>query len=234
MTPHKDVSLIDEGETAQAQHAPSVLDDAIERGIAELNAIRYQRDGEDNPIPNDRRLIERLYAAMFVAPSVPDKLCYDSRWEISIDYVDGWNAAVDMMRGKSPSWHCPDCCIAFPFGQPEQCPHDDVRCNGLLAASPESSPSADRAELPLSSDRADLAASIASAGKVAPDAFASWPRNVLEQLAADLYAFIQELGPHPLERLEQHARYEAALRTIAEYGCASKDWQLARDTLNGK
>ena len=56
------------------------------------------------------------------AQNIPEKLCYDSRWEISIDYVDGWNAAVDMMRGKSPSWHCPDCCIAFPFGAPEAKP----------------------------------------------------------------------------------------------------------------
>lgn len=71
------------------------------------------------------------------AQNVPEKLCYDSRWEISIDYVDGWNAAVDMMRGKSPSWHCPDCCIAFPFGAPKSCPHDDARCNSLLAAAPE-------------------------------------------------------------------------------------------------
>jgi hypothetical protein len=72
-----------------------------------------------------------------IAASVPEKLCYDSRWEISIDYVDGWNAAIDMMRGKSPSWCCPDCCIAFPFGQPKACPHDDGRCNALLAAAPE-------------------------------------------------------------------------------------------------
>ena len=72
------------------------------------------------------------------AQNVPEKLCYDSRWEISIDYVDGWNAAVDMMRGKSPSWHCPDCCIAFPFGAPKSCPNDDARCNSLLAAAPES------------------------------------------------------------------------------------------------
>jgi hypothetical protein len=72
-----------------------------------------------------------------VPASVPEKLCYDSRWEISIDYVDGWNAAIDMMRGKSPSWCCPDCCIAFPFGQPKACPHDDGRCNALLAAAPE-------------------------------------------------------------------------------------------------
>lgn len=57
---------------------------------------------------------------------------------------------------------------------------------------------------------------------------------MLEQLAADLYSFIQDLGPMPRERLDQHARYEAALRTIAEQGFASKDWQLARDTLNGK
>ena len=66
------------------------------------------------------------------APSIPEKLCYDSRWEVSIDYVDGWNAAVDTMRGKSPSWHCPDCCIAFPFGAPKSCPHDDTRCNKTL------------------------------------------------------------------------------------------------------
>ena len=75
-----------------------------------------------------------------VPASVPEKLCYDSRWEISIDYVDGWNAAIDMMRGKSPSWCCPDCCIAFPFGQPKACPHDDGRCNALLAAAPEAKP----------------------------------------------------------------------------------------------
>lgn len=74
------------------------------------------------------------------AQNVPEKLCYDSRWEISIDYVDGWNAAVDMMRGKSPSWHCPDCCIAFPFGAPKSCPNDDARCNSLLAAAPEAKP----------------------------------------------------------------------------------------------
>jgi len=74
------------------------------------------------------------------AQNVPEKLCYDSRWEISIDYVDGWNAAVDMMRGKSPSWHCPDCCIAFPFGAPTSCPNDDARCNRLLAAAPEVQP----------------------------------------------------------------------------------------------
>ena len=72
------------------------------------------------------------------AQNIPEKLCYDSRWEISIDYVDGWNTAVDMMRGKSPSWHCPDCCIAFPFGAPKSCPNDDARCNSLLAAAPES------------------------------------------------------------------------------------------------
>ncbi len=71
------------------------------------------------------------------AQNTPEKLCYDSRWEIPIDYVDGWNAAVDMMRGKSPSWHCPDCCIAFPFGAPKACPHDDARCNKLLAAAQE-------------------------------------------------------------------------------------------------
>mgnify|MGYP001767245174 CR=1 FL=1 len=71
------------------------------------------------------------------AQNVPEKLCYDSRWEISIDYVDGWNAAVDMMRGKSPSWHCPDCCIAVPFGAPTSCPNDDARCNRLLAAAQE-------------------------------------------------------------------------------------------------
>ena len=64
--------------------------------------------------------------------NTPEKLCYDSRWEVSIDYVDGWNAAVDMMRGNSPSWHCPDCCIAFPFGAPKACPHDDARCNKTL------------------------------------------------------------------------------------------------------
>ena len=74
------------------------------------------------------------------AQNIPEKLCYDSRWEISIDYVDGWNAAVDMMRGKSPSWHCPDCCIAFPFGAPKSCPNDDARCNSLLAAAPEAKP----------------------------------------------------------------------------------------------
>ena len=74
------------------------------------------------------------------AQNIPEKLCYDSRWEISIEYVDGWNAAVDMMRGKSPSWHCPDCCIAFPFGAPKSCPNDDARCNSLLAAAPEAKP----------------------------------------------------------------------------------------------
>lgn len=77
-------------------------------------------------------------------------------------------------------------------------------------------------------------ARVSSGCRVSPDVFCSWPRPVLEQLAADLYSFIQDLGPAPRERLEQHARYEAALRTIAEYGYASKDWQLARDTLNGK
>ncbi len=83
---------------------------------------------------------ESSYIPLYTLPgaqNVPEKLCYDSRWEISIDYVDGWNAAVDMMRGKSPSWHCPDCCIAFPFGAPKSCPNDDARCNSLLAAAPE-------------------------------------------------------------------------------------------------
>lgn len=79
------------------------------------------------------RRIKPLYKASR-PQNTPEKLCYDSRWEISIDYVDGWNAAVDMMRGKSPSWHCPDCCIAFPFGAPKSCPNDDARCNRLLAA----------------------------------------------------------------------------------------------------
>ena len=85
------------------------------------------------------RVGQKLYA-LPGAQNVPEKLCYDSRWEISIDYVDGWNAAVDMMRGKSPSWHCPDCCIAFPFGAPKSCPNDDARCNRLLAAAPEAKP----------------------------------------------------------------------------------------------
>lgn len=71
------------------------------------------------------------------AQNVPEKLCYDSRWEISIDYVDGWNAAIDAVRGKSPSWYCPDCCIVFPFGEPKSCPHDDARCNRALAAAPK-------------------------------------------------------------------------------------------------
>lgn len=233
MTHHNDVPLIDEGKTAQAQHAPSVPMAVIVDYLVSISALVARRD-DAKAQAEIGDLLKMIASAPKPAPSVPDKLCYDSRWEISIDYVDGWNAAVDMMRGKSPSWHCPDCCIAFPFGQPEQCPHDDVRCNGLLAASPESSPSADRAELPLSSDRADLAASIASAGKVAPDAFASWPRNVLEQLAADLYSFIRDLGPHPRERLEQHVMYRAALGAIAEQGSASKHARLARDTLNGK
>ena len=83
--------------------------------------------------------VQPLYA-LPGAQNIPEKLCYDSRWEISIDYVDGWNAAVDMMRGKSPSWHCPDCCIAFPFGAPKSCPNDDARCNSLLAAAPETKP----------------------------------------------------------------------------------------------
>ena len=71
------------------------------------------------------------------AQSAPEKLCYDSRWKISIDYVDGWNAAIDAVRGKSPSWYCPDCCIVFPFGEPKSCPHDDARCNRALKAAPE-------------------------------------------------------------------------------------------------
>lgn len=79
---------------------------------------------------------DKLYLAPG-AQNVPEKLCYDSRWEISIDYVDGWNAAIDAVRGKSPSWHCPDCCIAFPFGAPKSCPNDDPRCNSLLTAAPE-------------------------------------------------------------------------------------------------
>ena len=71
------------------------------------------------------------------AQNVPEKLCYDSRWKISIDYVDGWNAPIDAVRGKSPSWYCPDCCIVFPFGEPKSCPHDDARCNRALKAAPE-------------------------------------------------------------------------------------------------
>ena len=78
----------------------------------------------------------KLYA-LPGAQNVPEKLCYDSRCEISIDYVDGWNAAIDAVRGKSPSWYCPDCCIVFPFGEPKSCPHDDARCNRALTAAPE-------------------------------------------------------------------------------------------------
>lgn len=88
------------------------------------------------------RISEHLPAGMMIyalpdAQNVPEKLCYDSRWEISIDYVDGWNAAIDAVRGKSPSWYCPDCCIVFPFGEPKSCPHDDARCNRVLTAAPE-------------------------------------------------------------------------------------------------
>lgn len=77
------------------------------------------------------------FCVLLGAQPAPEKLCYDSRWEISIDYVDGWNAAIDAVRGKSPSWYCPDCCIVFPFGEPKSCPHDDARCNRALTAAPE-------------------------------------------------------------------------------------------------
>ena len=98
--------------------------------LTKLTVSAYQQSG----------LCADTIAALEATPStrLPEKLCYDSRWEIPIDYVDGWNAAVDMMRGKSPSWHCPDCCIAFPFGAPKACPHDDARCNKLLADDKES------------------------------------------------------------------------------------------------
>ena len=130
--------------------------DALRAKIAEMEKqepVKYEFQGQDGvwyPFINQRHYentvadgswpIRALYA-LPGAQNIPKKLCYDSRWEISIDYVDGWNAAVDMMRGKSPSWHCPDCCIAFPFGAPKSCPHDDARCNSLLAAaSPEAKP----------------------------------------------------------------------------------------------
>ena len=34
-------------------------------------------------------------------------------------------------RGEC-QWFCPDCCIHFPDGMPDQCPHDIEKCTGYL------------------------------------------------------------------------------------------------------
>ena len=100
-------------------------------------ALRKQQEINLSDPAVQKRLAAQWGYVPAGAQPAPEKLCYDSRWKISIDYVDGWNAAIDAVRGKSPSWYCPDCCIVFPFGEPKSCPHDDARCNRALKAAPE-------------------------------------------------------------------------------------------------
>jgi hypothetical protein len=140
------------------------------------------------------------------------------------------SARLDFLNGNR-RWNMGWCVGAAPVGNLRVC--SVIQPSGPTSIRSAIDTAMREAGLDASSGCASSAPH-AAAQKLTNDAFSSWPRDLLEKLAADLFAFIQDLGPMPRERLEQHTRYEAALRTIAEQGCASKDWQLARDTLNGK
>lgn len=34
-------------------------------------------------------------------------------------------------RGEC-DWICSDCCVSFPGGMPDECPHGDVRCTKII------------------------------------------------------------------------------------------------------